>query len=176
MSRPLDELYFDWLYDQVGSGSDARPCQSYLKTLEQLFFKEFVWIVANDDNRAEDGKDLRREFLEERNIRNPDPNWMWIGCSVLELLIGISRRLAFEADGEAKDWFWILIENLGLHKYSDNKRMSKEAINDILDRLIWRTYENNGRGGLFPLKFPKEDQRGVEIWYQLSAYLLEQPQ
>ena len=28
-------------------------------------------------------------------------------------------------------------------------------------------------GGLFPLKFVKQDQRFVELWYQLNAYILE---
>lgn len=176
MSRPLDERYFDWLYDQVGSVPDARPSRTYLKVLERMFFHEFIWIIPNDDNRAEDGRDLRREFLDETGIRNPDKDWLWLGCSMLELFIGIARRLAFEGGGEARDWFWVLMRNTGLILYDDGKRMTrraKEDIAEILDDMIWRTYHPNGRGGLFPLQYPQQDQRDVEIWYQMSAYLLE---
>jgi hypothetical protein len=31
----------------------------------------------------------------------------------------------------------------------------------------------NGTGGLFPLKMPKVNQRRVEIWYQMSAFIEE---
>lgn len=172
MSRPLDEAYFDWLYDQVGSVRIGNPSKTYWKMLELLFFKEFVWIVSNDDNRAEDGRDLRLEFVNEKGIK-ADRNWMDLGCSMLELLIGLSRRLAFEADGRASDWFWKLINNIGLDQYHDGMHLPKEKINEILDNIIWRNYRPNGHGGLFPLDHAVEDQREVELWYQLSAYLLE---
>ena len=42
-----------------------------------------------------------------------------------------------------------------------------------LDGFINRQYEANGEGGLFPLKGVCEDQREVEIWYQMNAYLYE---
>lgn len=170
---PIDGQYFDWLYDQVGSVPHVRPSKTYMRLLEQLFFKEFVWIIPNDDNRAEDGRDLRHVFLEECRIKNVDPEWISLGCCLLELFIGISRRLSFEAGGEAIDWFWVLIKNLGLDKYTDDRPLPKDEVNEILDDMIWRTYEPDGRGGLFPLQEANEDQRDVEIWYQLNAYLLE---
>jgi hypothetical protein len=40
-------------------------------------------------------------------------------------------------------------------------------------RLNRRLYTTSGYGGLFPLEEPKEDQRKVEIWYQMMAYLGE---
>lgn len=168
--RPLDEQYFDWLHHQVGSGPEKDCNRTYVKMLERLFFKEFVWFIANDDNRAEDGKDLRREFLGNRQVSE---DWMWIGCSLLELLVALSRRLAFEADGEPRFWFWQMLSNAGLLIFYDNRGVPKEAIDEALDRIIWRTYDADGRGGLFPLQYPSQDQREVEIWYQMSAYLLE---
>jgi hypothetical protein len=92
---------------------------------------------------------------------------------MLELLIGLSRRLSFVADGEPFDWFWQLMENLGLEKYNDNTVIPEKEVDGILDEVIWRTYKRNGSGGLFPLRKATEDQRDVELWYQLSAYLLE---
>lgn len=167
MTRELDGLYFEWLHDLVCPGK-----KTHTKMLDQLFHKEFVWIITNDDNRAEDGKYLRREFLDTQGLEG-DSDFINIGCSMLELLIALSRRLAFEAEGEPRDWFWCLIKNVGLYGYVDEKRYPEERVDEILDRIIWRTYSPNGRGGLFPRNDPEEDQREIELWYQMNGYLLD---
>lgn len=174
MNEPLDEQYLTWLYSKIGSTRTTDSHRTYWKLCRQLYTKEFVWIIPNDDNRVEDGRDLRYEFLEENNLLHVDPDWMGLGCSMFELLLGLARRLAFEAEGEPRVWFWHLITNLGLDYVDDgfNKKSNRE-IDEKLDRLIWRTYEPDGSGGLFPLTHPREDQRRVEIWYQMCAYILE---
>lgn len=178
MNAPLDELYLSWLYQQVASVKLKNPSRSYWELIKQLYTKEFVWLIPNDDNRVADGKDLRKEFLVEERLTGVDPEWMELECSVLEMLITLSRWLTFEADdGEPREWFWHLIANLGLPADECNDRVYndhiKENIDSILDRFIWRNYSPSGQGGLFPLQHPSRDQRRVEIWYQLNAYLLE---
>jgi hypothetical protein len=174
MSRPpLDELYLAWLYSQVGSVTERNPSRSYWKVLRQLYTKPFVWLIPNDDNRAEDGRTLRIDFLREEEIDDRDPEWMQLECSMLELLIGLAQRLAFQDDGEPRAWFWHLMENLSLDKYNDNTLVPEKEIDGILDEVIWRTYRHSGRGGLFPLKRPRANQRDVELWDQMHAYLLE---
>lgn len=176
MNATLDELYLTWLYSLVGDVESKRPSRTYWSLLSQLFCKEFVWLVPNDDNRLEDGRDLRYEFRDTYEIEEIDPDWMSLGCSFLELLIGLSRRLSFEAEGEPRVWFWHLLEVLDLYQYNDNnynKGLIYERIEDILDTVIWRTYDRDGKGGLFPLRNPEKDQRHVEIWYQMNAYLIE---
>jgi hypothetical protein len=163
----LDKEYFEWLCCLI-----EKPDTNSRKVLEILFQKEFVWMVLNDDNRAQDGKDLRREFLDERGY-SATTDFIEIGCSMLELLIGLSRKLAFEGDGEPSVWFWGLIKNISLHKFTDDKPFSEDRVDEILDRVIWRTYSPLGHGGLFPLARSDQDQRRVELWYQMSAYLLE---
>ena len=172
MTKPLDELYFVWLYSQVGDPSVKNPTRTYWKIMRQLFTKEFVWIVPNDDNRIEDGKGLRREFAEQAMLKSIDRDWMKLGCSMLELFVGLSRRLAFQCDGEPRDWFWHIIENVHLN-YNDRGLYPSDSIDGILDRIIWRNYEADGHGGLFPLRHAERDQRKVEIWHQLSAYISE---
>lgn len=172
MRPPLDELYFQWLYDQVASTRIVRPSKTFWGLLKQLYMKEFAWIVANDDNRLEDGKELRYEFVDQEPLVNVDPSWMHMGCSMLELLIGLSRRLAFMAEGEPRDWFWHFLDNLEI-KYNDNYAFPLKEVDDALERVIWRTYNPSGEGGLFPLQDPREDQRKVELWYQLNAYVIE---
>lgn len=173
MSEPLDELYFRWLYSQVCSVKLKNPSRTYWSLLKLLHTKEFVWIIPNDDNRLEDGRLLRYEFVQEQQLGEIEQDWLDLGCSMLEMLIALSRRLYFEDDLPADEWFWCMMENLGLHRFTDRLGWSEQDVDDILDEVIWRTYDVDGRGGLFPLKHAHEDQREVELWYQLSAYLLE---
>lgn len=175
MSAPLDELYFEWLYSQVSSIKLKNPARTYWKLFRILFTHEFVWLVPNDDNRCEDGKDLRYDFLRDRDMDPDDvsPDWIHEGCSFLELLIGLSKRLAFQMNSEVGEWFWELLENLHLQQYNDGVHIPRREIEDTLDRVIFRTYRRNGHGGLFPLRRPRADQREVELWYQLNAYILE---
>jgi len=49
VSQPLDELYFTWLYSQVGSVRTRNPARTYWSLLRYLYTKEFVWIIPNDD-------------------------------------------------------------------------------------------------------------------------------
>lgn len=128
--------------------------------------------MPNDDNRMEDGKELRQEFLYEFKV---DDTWMNEPCSVLEMLIALARRLAFEVNGDTDEWFWHLMYNLGLEQYTDDvfNHVVAEDVDDILDTFLDRKYGHNGEGGLFPLEETRADQTEVEIWYQMSTYLLE---
>lgn len=173
MDEPLDELYFRWLCSQVTNVKLKNPARTYWSLLRQLHSKEFVWIIPNDDNRLEDGRDLRDEFIYEQELKDVDPEWNNLGCSMLELMIGLARRLNFEDDAPVDEWFWQMMDNLELRGFTDKSKYTEQDVDEILDDVIWRTYSRNGRGGLFPLKHAHEDQREVELWYQLSAYLLE---
>jgi hypothetical protein len=62
---------------------------------------------------------------------------------------------------------------LGLEDFNDAFLTDTDLIEDILDQFIWRTYDYNCNGGLFPLDDPKDDQRNVEIWYQFANYLVD---
>lgn len=177
MNPLLEGLYFEWLYEQVADLRATNENERFTRLLKLLHEKEFVWIVPNDDNRLEDGRDLRHEFIGKARIKlvesEWDSEWLHIGCSMLELLVGLSRRLAFEAEGSVHNWFWELMGNVDLIRYSDRYEFHPKVVNEVLDRIIWRNYGRDGEGGLFPLKSSRVDQRKVELWYQLSAYLAE---
>jgi hypothetical protein len=183
MNDNLDEEYFQWLYSQVNSPKHQNPAKTYWALTRQLFQKEFIWIVPNDDNRIEDGKELRYEFLDDSGLNDPDGIWSQLGCSMFELMIALSRRLSFMDmyEGDPAKWFWHILDNVGLSRYNDRLYHPEDedqayrvaTIDEILDRIIWRTYEYNGRGGFFPLEEPKRDQTTVELWYQLNSYIVE---
>lgn len=174
MDEPLDELYLKWLYHLVGNVKLKNPARTYWCLLKQLHMKEFVWIVPNDDNRLEDGRDLRHIFVDEEGLTDVDQLWMELGCSMLEMIIALAQKLEFEDDGHpADEWFWRMMENLNLHECTDASQYSIKVVDEILDTVIWRTYRRNGKGGLFPLHHAKKDQCEVELWYQMNAYILE---
>lgn len=181
MDRPLDELYLEWLYEQVAVSSFDDRDLTYWKLFSILYKTEFVWLdhVPNDENRVHDGVALRIRFIEEEHIEKDDvdPDWWDLGCSVLELIVSLAMRVEFNtAKGKTHYWFWILLENIGLSGYSDVRRFTKNQvarIESILDDLIYRKYKSNGDGGFFPLESPQYDQRNREIWYQMSDYIWE---
>lgn len=173
MNEPLDELYLRWLYSQVASVKSRIRARTYWGLFRQLYTTEFVWIVPNDDNRVMDGQLLREEFLQDSEIEEVDEVWMALGCSYLEMLIGLSRRLSFEGGGEPLEWFWHILHNIELDELNDAQEIPREEISEKLNVITFRTYKRNGIGGLFPLKRTRVDQRDVEIWYQMNAYLLE---
>lgn len=172
---PLDEAYLSWLYYQVGPVRSKNRNRTHWSLVRALFKKEFVWNVANDDNRVADGRNLRREFLSDHMVspREVDPLWLELGCSFLEMLIVVARDFSFESDHPVDECFWEMVENLGLRQYTDARRFPEDRVDEVLDTVIWRRYRPDGVGGLFPLLRAREDQTRVEIWYQLNAYLLE---
>lgn len=167
--RVIKHEYFRWLQSQVGKGS------RYTHLLTLMHEKEFVWFVPNDDNRSQDGRDLRLEFIhEELDDESGTAAFRCQPVSVLEVMIGLTRRLEFETDCDALNWAAILIENLGLHECKGRLSPGQvDYVNDQLDDLVWRRYHPDGTGGFFPLAWPDKDQTKVELWYQMSSYINE---
>ena len=166
MNEILHDRYLRYLESQIKIPNRS----GYRDLLRLMHEREFdAWFVPNDDNRIADGHDVRIQWLmsfDGAGLQGP--------ISFLEVLIGLSRRLEFMAGESAKGWAWQLLCNLGLHKMRDPLSRYKTAkAEDIMYSVIWRTYDPDGEGGFFPLTHPKEDQRRIEIWYQLNAYVLE---
>lgn len=135
---------------------------------------EFAWSVPNDDNRLEDGRDLRVEFLSVFGGRG-SKKWMDQPVSFMEVLVALARRAEFESEKDAYTWFWQMIDNLGLRNYTDNAYDDwvHDQVATVLHIAINREYSSSGQGGLFPLRHPDRDQRDTELWYQMSSYLIE---
>lgn len=167
-----DDAYLRWLYSQVSSVRQRNPSRSYWNLIRKFYRMEFVWFIPNDDNRIADGFALRHEFLEQFDYL-VDEEWLHSSCSFLELLVALSRRLAFEAEGQPRAWFWHMLKNIELDQITDDVPFPEQLVEDVVSNVIWRTYRADGHGGLFPLRNAKEDQTRVEIWYQLCAYLLQ---
>lgn len=170
----MTNSYFDFLCNLVGRKYE------YSRLLGHLHRVEFYSLVPNDDNRGADGEQLRNDYIDEVGPTGA-PSLPNTGCSVLEMLMGLAKRLEFELLGgryerPARELFWVLIDNLELDWCDDvaySNRGTSEEVEAKIKDLLERKYDTNGEGGLFPLRHAQRDQRRVEIWYQMSAWVIE---
>lgn len=175
MSPPVDDRYLEWLYSQFGAVRNRNPARSYWKLAKKLYTTEFVWLIPNDDNRVEDGILLRQEFVNEQGSDGVTDAWMALGCSVLEMMVALAKRAAYQTGEPDADWMGRFFTNLGIVDFRDSKfnATAERRISEILETFIYRGYREDGVGGLFPLQRPRQDQTKVELWYQLNEYILE---
>lgn len=173
----IRQEYFQWLCGLVGVST---PDHSYWSLAVQLHNTEFYWTVPNDDDRAAHGQKLRETFLNEIGNR-VYAHCLEGPCSLFEMLIALAFRLDYimsdpSRNSRAPDYFWEFIRNLGLEPYTDDEfinLLGPYSSLKIIEKFLERSYNWKGEGGLFPLKYSDKDQRKVEIWYQLMAYVSE---
>ena len=173
MPEPIESVYFNWLRAKV-TDLDT-PSYLYYDLMRLMYGMEFVWTHIGDRNRVEDGKELRQVFLNETGTQN-ERAWFEMPCSIFEVLVAFANRVSFETGTPVRDWFWTFMTNLQLIDFRTISDPDDEAtVLRILEIFVWRMYDPNGYGGLFPLREPKNvDQRSVELWYQWCEYLEDQ--
>lgn len=176
----VEQDYFHWLCEIINVDQDV---SSWWLLMNNLHHTEFYALIPHDENRALDGLTLREEYLND--IRCPKYVELNGECSVLEMMIALAKRMEYatfdpySSNGVQRGtsyWFWEMIRNLGLLEYSDDEYMELGGIDDVSIRVrnfLNRAYEFDGDGGLFPLRCPNQDQRDIEIWAQMNAYLEE---
>ena len=172
----MSNRYLKFLCDKVYGRRDKR---NFSRLLESLYRFEFYSLVPNDDNRGRDGEHLREEFLDKLQFEGPQgSSFVPEGpCTVLEMLVGLAKRLEFDLLGgeyekNLGECFWILIENLGLEEATDDN-FDENMVEKRVKILLERRYSRKGEGGLFPLRVTLLDQRKIEIWYQMSEWVIQ---
>lgn len=173
---PGEEAYFRWLCSKVYY---SELSDTHCRLMEALFDTEYYGIIGNDDNRGEDGKKLRDQFYEtflrDGSIVMDGP------CRFLEMLVALAEDMEYLLLDSCDDLgvdaiFWEIVDNLGLTAYTDIRfdRVNGTAVvEETLRRVMDRDILPDGRGGMFPLREPTRDQRGIEFWAQAQDYLLE---
>lgn len=190
--KVVNSEYFRWLCNRVGIGNHSGKtyyCLAYI-----LNEKKFYHIIGNDANRIEDAKKLRDEWIagfelsngfsgkfgnEKSSAKDVDAYIFDGEISILELLVSLAIRIETDImmDDEKGDrtayWFWLMLENLKLHVYSDDSfsDADMDAIYTILDRLLERDYGEYGDGSIFPTPGYAIGHKDSEIWRQLTAWL-----
>lgn len=168
----INKLYFEWMCQKI---ADRR--NNYKKLLERLHNTEFFYIMEEDENRLEDGLNLRHRFEYETGFKDRYGD-LDKPCSVLEMMIALSIRLEeqFMVDTDKGNrvgqWFWEMIVNLGLGQMTDSN-FDSNKVDLIIYRFMNREYTRNGKGGLFVIKKKNEDVRKYELWCQACWYINE---
>lgn len=192
--RRNGKAYRQWLMDRVGM-------QRHTTLFHILYETEFTWLHPLDENRAEDGINLRYIYTQNEfdsaglNVGRDRLGHEYrstmedFPCSVLEMLLAlamdIENSIMYDPpEGDrTEQWFWMMLENVGLARFDDryfrgmppNERQAVcNTISGVLLRFMDRKYDRNGNGGLFPIREPRSDQREEDLWYQANEYAIEQ--
>lgn len=171
-SGTLDDRYLTWLYGQISDAKIRKGSKTYWKLLQQLNATEFLDDFPNDENRSADGKELRVQWAYEAH-EVPEVEWLTLPCSFLELLLGLAKRMAFQAEMTTEFWFWQLLKNLNFDEFHDKSGYSRNFVKRRMSVVNDRAYDHMGNGGLFPLRNPSQDQRDVDLWYQMCEYIVQ---
>lgn len=169
--------YFEWLCSLV-CDVDPPEALSYRKLLTHLHNVRFTYTIRKDQNRAEDGKDLRWRFVCGQDYPDYYNDYLTCldePCSVLEMMMALAIRCEEIMDdpsfgNRTAQWFWGMIVNMGLGSMTDT-RYDRLLVDVAVTRLLNREYEANGRGGLFMIRNCTCDLRSIEIWRQMCFYL-----
>lgn len=179
----LTEMYFDWLRSEAFSSRVNR--REYEGCLRHLHDIPFYWTMLSDENRAGDALAFRQyEFLGfQSDLDSLDQVWLGIWAtaspSVLEVLLGVSRRWSYYFGGNVQFYFGHLFRNMEYDRYPGRVLVSSSA-NGLRDKTMsWmsRQFEPNGVGSPFPIHnqevLQDVDLRQVDIWGQMNAYSAE---
>lgn len=179
MSRDeVKNAYFHWLYNWM-SGERHHYDISFKRLLMHLHDTEFVYTIRNDQNRAEDGVNLRYRFAKSDIIDEPVDYILEClagPCSVLEMMVALANRCEEDymddpAYGDrTAQWFWGMVTNLKLGNMTD-AWYDKNYVADVLYKFLHRKYDPDGSGGLFRVRGYRGDMRKVEIWHQMCYFL-----
>ena len=127
----MRERYFHWLLKFIGNGFCRK--NSYYELLEYLFNTEYFWSIPMDENRAEDGIDLRHRFVMECE-EDQEASYVYLSgpASVLEVLIALSIKMEYIARGsidigKAGQWFWGMIKCLSIFDCYDGNFDEKKV-------------------------------------------------
>lgn len=176
-------LYLEYLLGRLGVIRGFEYHSLCAIMLDQPFYIR----MEMDDNRAADAYRLRKEFCWDHDYDDTvldelDDELGPYPCSVMELLTVIAIDMEYSMIGvdiqkTTEGWFMELVCNLGLGDYTDAAYCEQEDLyfrtQDRLADFVGRRYCPDGNGGLFPLRYPAQDQRYVNLTYQQNAYMEE---
>lgn len=170
----FNEAYLQWLFDRM-------EMQGYQELFDIMHSIRFRWVVPMDENRESDGRHMRRLFEDESGMEMP-AGAIDYPASFMEVVAGLAETMEDTllyrpgSDYNSATWFWMMLDNAFLSPCDDiwfkETRDAKRWVTKRIDDIMLRRYDRDGGGGFFPLKNPREDQRKVQLWYQMNAYVM----
>lgn len=176
--------YKEWLFKKVLDNHNVpiTASNNYSKLLNYLYNVEFTYCIPMDENRELDGMDMRYTFCYECGYTNSKivDEYLCGPCRLLEMMIALAIRLenGFANDSKYGDrsslWFWSMVTNMGLSKYSDNCFDANiEVVEEAVYNMLERHYDKYGHGALFTVKETDYDFSKEELWFQGISYINE---
>lgn len=165
MNRFNHDSYFSGLYRTVFGNN-----QEWYDVMMDLNEIDFRWdpSIKYDENRAEDGLQLRRDFLFTAGHAGDFQGIDEVPASFFEVYVGLGKKMAHLLDRDLPTTMVYLLAIGPFETYLD-----RDEVFAIAERVMDRDYEYDGHGGLFPLRNPPRDQRLVELLYQLNLHVLD---
>lgn len=170
--------YYKYIVKDVCSGDYVGYDSVYSELLAVLHDIPFRWCIMMDENRNSDGLDLMYKYAWNNSIKYDTlPDRTDEACSVLEFLIGVSRRIEFNLDNWKDDrtgkWFWLMIKNIGLINQV-NGNVDLLYVKRRVDIMLNRQFGDYGeRGGLLHFKQEGESMVYQEWWKHITRFCFE---
>ena len=171
----MEYEYFTWLVDFIDP--DHLIGEYYQPVLQKLYFKDFRWKLKDDRNRALDGLEFRRRYVEDERFGVAPYNFMEAPCSCLEMLIALAKRIEYgilepPCEENIARWFWKFMMNLGLDP-DDFRVLDEDYVDMVLEKWLDRRYESNGKGNIFTTFSSNINLKIEPIWVQMHIFLNE---
>ena len=165
--------YRDYL---IGLVNDRK--YDYTPLLRELYSIEFYALVNYDEDRGKDGLMLREEWSDVVRFKGSLDFGV---ANVLEVLIGIAKRMEFQLFGTRyyDQWdyiniFWDLINNLGLYDmHGDISRDVFDEIRQKVTHFMNRDYFRHKKCNIFVFENPPQNLKKLNIWSQMAIYMRE---
>ena len=176
-----NKSYTGWLMDQCQL--ESYGAEGYVDMCTVLQRMYFVSLIEFDENRVEEGKELREEWAETQGGDIHDLGMIPYTCTALEMILVMARRMCFEMSDSQYEagvgkWVMELLENAGLATYRNDIYETDpdyccRKIKAIMNDIIYRRYLPDGQGSFFPMNESHGDARQMELLVQMNNYLAE---
>ena len=162
--------YYIWLCDLI----DLETHSGYSDLISFLYCTEFIWSVPTDSNRAQDGIDLRLDYISD----NPDDDGEWVddACSWLEMLIALARRVRTDIMPDfnisVDGWFWQFISDKERINYRNLDDFSSENL-PLFQEFVTFLKDDSKKVAKKVANDEKKWQMDEDIWRKINRYLAE---
>lgn len=171
------EKYFEFLVEAVEL--DDRT-ERFSLLLEHLFNVPFVLDKSYvlDEDRVQNGLSMRENYAFRTFTKQVDydrflDSFRYGKISVLEFLVSLSDKMSetIYFDSHRGEFFWQIIDNLGLDCMNDEEFDSK-IVDNVLEILFERRYSRDGSGGgMFYVPNSKFDFTKMDFMHQANVWL-----
>ena len=166
MPAPLNSYVYYLLSDKLGLDDEEAKAYNFLSM--ELIKLPFRYTHPMDENRWQDGMNLRHDFTYETEKFLDSSSGILPGCSFLEMLVALSCKCEnqimrnIDIGNRTKKWFYMMLKCLDFYKMT-NKNWQFEYSEEVKNKV--------NEGKIFHFKTKKVENE--EIWKQLMVYLRE---